>query len=90
MSIYTSIIEKVLKELKVSGVKPHHVEAWMRLKFSVLDGLSYAEFRREVRETVEIILAGPISESEALAATYGLKERHTTNTPQGEEHEKCN
>jgi hypothetical protein len=57
---------------RTSDVDPRHIEAWMRLEHSTLDGLSAAEFEREIEEAAALVrAAGPI-ESEALAASLGL------------------
>ena len=57
---------------RTADVDPRHVEAWMRLEHPTLDGLSAAEFEREVDTAVlAISTAGP-AESEALAASFGL------------------
>ena len=57
---------------RMSAVDPRHVEAWMRLEHSALDRLSPAEFEREIDlAVVAIATAGP-TESEALAASFGL------------------
>jgi hypothetical protein len=57
---------------RTQNVDPRHVEAWMRLEHPTLDGLSAPEFEREVDLAVAAIaIAGP-TESEALAASFGL------------------
>ena len=55
-----------------SDVDPRHVEAWMRLEHPALDGLSRAEFEREVDIAAMAIAAAGIDESDALAASFGL------------------
>jgi hypothetical protein len=50
------------------------IEAWMRSKHGVLDGLSRDKFRREVRIAEKLIAADPIL-SERLAESFGLKEK---------------
>lgn len=54
------------------GIDPRHVEAWMRLKFSTLDGLGAADFRQEVREALQVMSAADPGQSERLALSYGL------------------
>ena len=44
----------------------------MRLEHSTLDGLSAAEFAREVDEAAALVRAAGTTESEALAASFGL------------------
>ena len=51
---------------------PRHVEAWLRVEYPTLDGLS----RRELIEEIDIALAcareAGAEQSEALAASFGL------------------
>jgi hypothetical protein len=57
---------------RVHDVDPRHIEAWIRLKHSTLDGLSEAEFVTEIYEALGAVLdAGP-DRSEALAVSFGL------------------
>lgn len=53
-------------------VDPRHVEAWMRLEHPTLDGLSAAEFEREIDLAVAAIATAGAADSEALAAWFGL------------------
>ena len=56
----------------VSDTDPRHVEAWMRLSHPTLDGSSRSEFVRAMYEALgQVKDAGP-TESEALAASFGL------------------
>jgi hypothetical protein len=55
-----------------SDVDPRHVEAWMRLEHPTLDGLSAAELEREIHAALDCIRAAGTTESEALAASFGL------------------
>ena len=57
---------------RTHDVDPRHIEAWMRLEHSTLDGLSAAEFAREVDEAAALVRAAGTTESEALAASFGL------------------
>ena len=57
---------------RASDVDPRHVEAWMRLEHSTLDGLSAAEFARESEEAAALVRAAGTTESEVLAASFGL------------------
>ena len=57
---------------RTHDVDPRHIEAWMRLEHSTLDGLSTAEFAREVEEAASLVRAAGTTESEALAASFGL------------------
>ena len=57
---------------RTSDVAPRLVEAWMRLEHPTLDGVSAAEFEREIDEALECIRAAGLDDSEALAASFGL------------------
>ena len=56
----------------IRDTDPRHVEAWMRVAHPTLDGLSRSEFLAAMYEALgQVQDAGP-SESEALAASFGL------------------
>jgi hypothetical protein len=57
---------------RTSDVDPRHVEAWMRLEHRTLDGLSAAEFDRQIDIAVAAIATAVPTESEALTASFGL------------------
>ncbi len=57
---------------RTSDVDDGHVEAWMRLEYPTLDGLSRADFEREIDIAVLAITTAGATESEALAASFGL------------------
>ena len=57
---------------RTHAADPRHVEAWMRLEHPTLDGLSAAEFEREIDLAVVSITTAGHDESEALAASFGL------------------
>jgi hypothetical protein len=57
---------------RTGDVDPRHVEAWMRLENPTLDGLSAAEFEREIDLAMVAIATAGTDESEALAASFGL------------------
>lgn len=51
----------------VPGCNPRHVEAWMRLRWGCLDGLSRDEFVAEARLAGELACADPaLSEQMAV------------------------
>jgi hypothetical protein len=54
------------------GFDPRHIEAYMRLQHSTLDGLSKAAFAREVRLCVECIKQGGLEAAERNAQSFGL------------------
>ena len=49
-----------------------HIEAFMRLEYGCLDGLSKSKFAAEVKICRECIDAGGIVSAEDLAKSYGL------------------
>jgi hypothetical protein len=51
---------------------PRHVEAWMRLEYPTLDGLSPERFAAEVHVALACIAEAGPDESEALTASFGL------------------
>ena len=55
-----------------AGIDPRHVEAYMRLGHSTLDGLTPAQFRREVHLGVQCIQVGGIDMAERTARSFGL------------------
>ena len=73
MSIYGQMIrETMARSGHVGAADPRHIEAWMRLEHGCLDGLSRQQFTDEVTIALQCIAAGPLGDSEALAASYGL------------------
>ena len=73
MSCYQQKIRETMAAAgHIGAADPRHVEAWMRLEHGCLDGLAPAEFAHEVKAALGCIAAGPVSDSEALATSYGL------------------
>lgn len=73
MTHYWQLIrESMASAGRIGAADPRHVEAWMRLDHGCIDGLSPAEFAHEVKAALVCIAAGPVSDSEALATSYGL------------------
>ena len=54
---------------------PAHIEAWMRLEHSTLDGLG-PRFVREVATAVACVEAAGVAESDQLARSFGLAPRY--------------
>jgi len=54
---------------------PAHVEAWMRLQHSTLDGLSAERFAAEVQTALQCIHVAGLAECDELARSYGLQPR---------------
>lgn len=71
---YTQYILDTLATSQLAGasIDPRHVEAYMRLEHSTLDGLSAWQFDAEVMLAVECIRVGGIEDAEALALSFGL------------------
>ena len=73
MEFYQQMIrETMAAQGRIAAADPRHVEGWMRLEHGCLDGLSPAQFTQEVKIALECIAAGPLSDSESLATSYGL------------------
>ena len=68
----TRILEQLAKLGRI-GVDPAHVEGWMRLEHSTLDGLSREAFAREALIAVECIDQSATRANDELAQSYGLK-----------------
>ena len=51
---------------------PRHIEGWMRLEHSTLDGLSMKQFQAEVRIGIECIKEAGLEKSERNAKSFGL------------------
>jgi hypothetical protein len=72
-SYYTQIIRETLARIgRVGAADARHVEAWMRIEHSTLDGLSVDQFRTEVKVALQCIETGPLADSESLAQSMGL------------------
>lgn len=68
---YAAPISTHLVALGLAAVDPRHVEAYMRLEHSTLDGLPFAQFREEVRISALCAMTSP-DDAEALAESFGL------------------
>lgn len=68
--------ERIRMDLAAQGLvgqfDPRHVEAYMRLEHSTLDGLAEWQFWNEVTTAIECIKFGGAAEAEALAQSFGL------------------
>jgi hypothetical protein len=86
MSHYAARIASTLEEqglCEIAGERffPHHIEAYMRLEHSTLDGLDEEQFVDEVLLACEAILVGGTFDAEALARSFGLVD-DSAATPQ--------
>ena len=68
---YRTIREELARQGHI-GIDPRHVEGYMRLEHSTLDGLSRSEFAAEVGIGIECVLADGIQNAEANARSFGL------------------
>ena len=71
-SMYQKSIEKILEESKHIEIDPRHIEGYMRLEHSTLDGLSPAKFRKEVLIGIACVKNGGIGMAESNAKSFGL------------------
>lgn len=72
MSAYHSMITDHLAKARRADVDPRHVEAWMRVEHTTLDGLSFAAFHAETIVAADATAEAGPDASEALAASFGL------------------
>ena len=71
--MYQTIIKTTLaKQGFIGKYDPRHIEAYMRIGNSTLDGLSRSEFTREVNECRQCVDADGTANAEGLAISYGL------------------
>ncbi len=66
------IKEEIAKRGYIGKYNPRHIEAYMRLKFSTLDGLSGKQFAFEVGTAMRTIDADGIQMAEELAVSFAL------------------
>lgn len=71
-SPYTRTIREELARQGKIGTDPRHVEAYMRLEHSTLDGLSRSQFKQEVAIGIACIEEGGILAAESCAQSFGL------------------
>jgi hypothetical protein len=70
--MYQQMIREEIARQGHIGVDPRHVEAYMRLGYSTLDGMSHQMFAHEVGIGVICVREDGLQNAEALAKTYGL------------------
>ena len=71
-SPYYDIIREQIAKQGAIGTDPRHVEAYMRLGHSTLDGLSASQFRNEVEGCIGCVHADGIENAERCAQSFGL------------------
>jgi hypothetical protein len=71
--MYQSLIREILaRNGYVGRYDPRHVEAYMRIEHSTLDGLSRAQFAAEVEICRQCVDAGGPDGAERCARSFGL------------------
>lgn len=70
--MYQQTILKILATTNNLGFNPRHIEAYMRLGHSTLDGLSLFQFTQEVLLCVECIRTDGTLNAERCAESFGL------------------
>jgi hypothetical protein len=68
----TMIREGMARIGRIGEAAPNQVEAWMRLEHGTLDGLSRADFAREIAAALDCIAASTHAENADLAMSFGL------------------
>jgi uncharacterized lipoprotein YmbA len=72
-SPYATMIRVQLAESgHVGKYDPRHVEGYMRLEHSTLDGLSARQFNQEIEIARQCVDTAGVTESELLAQSFGL------------------
>lgn len=67
---YTDRISALLNP--VDNIDPRHIEAYMRVGHSTLDGLSVRQFAAEVVLARDCIREGGVEMAERIAKSFGL------------------
>jgi hypothetical protein len=70
---YLKVVAKILAEAGIEDVRPHHVEAWMRVDERTLDSLSLDEFRALALDGAALAREAGPEMSERLAKSFGLQ-----------------
>jgi len=73
MSIYQeSIREELARNGYIGKYDPRHIEAYMRLEHSTLDGLDLNQFRSEIEISRQCIEEGGADIAEDCAKSFGI------------------
>jgi len=70
--MYQRMIRERLENMGCVNYDPRHIEAYMRLENSTLDGLSSTHFNREIKVSIKCIQMEGIEMAESLAVSFGL------------------
>jgi hypothetical protein len=70
---YQKIIRERLASMGYIGkYDPRHIEAYMRLEHSTLDGLSSAQFNKEINIAMDCVNLDGSDNAEKCAKSFGL------------------
>ncbi len=72
MSMYKESIQRILHAARHAEIDPRHIEGYMRLEHSTLDGLSAGQFKKEVMISISCVKEGGIEMAESNARSFGL------------------
>lgn len=67
-----SYYQKMIQRLSPEAVDPRHIEAFMRLRYSTLDGLDSKTFKIEVMQCANTVIEMGYEGAEKLAKSYSL------------------
>jgi hypothetical protein len=70
--MYQNLIREEVARQGFVGTNPRWVEAYMRLEHPTLDGLSRAQFSKEISIAIQCIKADGEENAERLAVSYRL------------------
>jgi len=68
---FESIRLEITRQGKI-GTDPRHVEAYMRLEHSTLDGLNEKQFKEEVKIGIACVEMDGLIHAESCAKSFGL------------------
>lgn len=71
MSYQNKVREELASQGRI-GIDPRHIEAYMRLEHSTLDGLSRSQFSAEVSIGIACVDADGEENAERCAQSFGL------------------
>jgi hypothetical protein len=71
-SFYAPRIRETAARLGFIGTDPRHIEAYMRLEHSTLDGLAEWQFNAEVETACACVAVDGTEGAEACARSFGL------------------
>jgi hypothetical protein len=70
--MYQEMIRQETARQGFIGTDPRHIEAFMRVEYGCLDGLSQSKFRQEIKTSIACIREGGVIAAESLAKSFGL------------------